>query len=62
MEKIDIGIIGGIVLALLIGAYLFLQGGEFFKDLKGIGYGLLALAVIIVIIVVAAVVVGGRKA
>ncbi len=52
MERMNLGIIGGIVLALLASAYLFLQGGEFFKDLKGVGYGLLALAIVIVIIVV----------
>ena len=51
----SLGIIGGIVLAILIGAYIFLQAGEFSKDLKNVGYGLLALAFIVVIIVVAVV-------
>ena len=48
----SLGIVGGIILALIIGAYLFLGAGQFFEEFKSIGYGLLALAIIIAAIVV----------
>lgn len=48
----DLGIVGGIVLALLIGAFIFLGAGRFLEEFKSVGYGLLALAIIVVIAVI----------
>ncbi len=51
----SLGITGGVVLAVFIAAYLFLQAGQFFKELKKVGYDLLAFAIVIVIVVIAVV-------
>jgi hypothetical protein len=55
VAKINLGIIGGVVLAIFIAAWAFLEAGQFSGELKKIGNGLLGLAIAIVVIVVAVV-------
>jgi hypothetical protein len=55
MAKINLGIVGGVVLAIFIAALLFLEAGQFSKEFKKIGNGLLGFAIAIVVIVVAVV-------
>jgi len=52
MADIKLEIVGGVVLAFLIAGLAFLGAGRIFKELTGIGNGLVAIGIILGVIAV----------